>query len=476
MLFNSIEFAIFLITVWVLYWKVFARHHQAQNTFLLVVSYVFYGWWDYRFLGLIFLSSLVDYVASRQIGAATRPGVRKAWVGLSLLVNLGALMFFKYFNFFADSLQELAGLAGITLDAITLNIILPVGISFYTFQTLSYTIDVYRKQIEPERNVINFFAYVSFFPQLVAGPIERASRLLPQFKARRTWDYAQQADGFRQILWGLTKKIVLADGVAYQVYWIYNNYEDVGGLTLLLGGFLFLLQIYGDFSGYSDIALGTAKLLGFRLMVNFNRPFFSKNFTDVWRRWHMSLGAWFRDYVYIPLGGNRRGRSRRVFNLCLTLLLMAFWHGASWNMIMWGVWLCIFQVPDLYFTRLRERLTPSAAWAREVIDGFKRIRTFALLAFSFIIFRADTFEGGLTYYKRIFTSTDWWVVPERAWSPYTLWIFAGVMLLEALQGDREHPLQWQRMPWPVRWLLYFGLSALIAMFFDRQISFIYFQF
>ena len=476
LLFNSLEFAVFLIIVWVLYWKVFQRKLVQQNAFLVVVSYLFYGWWDYRFLGLIFLSSLVDYFVSQRIYGTDNKTHKKRWLWVSISINLGILIFFKYFNFFADSFESLLGYFGLHADPFTLTILLPVGISFYTFQTLSYTVDVYRGQLEPETSPVNFFAFVSFFPQLVAGPIERASRLLPQFRKSRTFDYQTSVDGLRQMLWGFVKKVVIADSFAPSVEYIFDHHGELGGAALFLGGMFFLIQVYGDFSGYSDIALGTAKLFGFRLMVNFDKPFFSQNFTEVWRRWHISLGSWFRDYVYIPLGGNRHGRFRKTLYLSLTLILMAFWHGASWNMILWGVILCIYQLPNFYFTRIRARYQIQNLYLLRAVQGVRIVLTFLLFGYSLIIFRATSFWGGIHHYVRIFQSADWWVIPEELQGNYHGWFFLGLIVFEALTFKQEHPLVLTRVPRPLRWLLYIGLSWLVVSYFDHQASFIYFQF
>ncbi len=313
MLFNSFSFALFLPTVFAAYWLIGSR--RRQNLFLMIASYVFYGWWDWRFLGLILLSSCVDYVAAHAIHASSIQTVRKRWFSLSLSVNLGLLGFFKYFNFFAASLHSSMASVGVELSGPTLSIVLPVGISFYTFQTLSYTIDVYRRRIEPVREPIAFFAFVAFFPQLVAGPIERASNLLPQFQRSRSFDPVAARDGMRQILWGLFKKVVVADSAGVLADQVFAQSHLMSGSTLLLGAFYFSIQIYGDFSGYSDIAIGTARLLGFDLMRNFAFPYFSRDIAEFWRRWHISLSTWFRDYVYIPMGGSRASTARSVWNI-----------------------------------------------------------------------------------------------------------------------------------------------------------------
>jgi len=335
MLFNSIEFAIFFPIVFIVYWLV-AKKIVLRNFWLLLTSYVFYGWWDWRFLLLIAFSSLVDYLVGRRLGKATEERERKKLLLLSLGVNLGLLFYFKYTNFFIESFVDSFRLFGSKLELSTLEIILPVGISFYTFQTLSYTIDIYKKKLEPTKNALAFFAFVSFFPQLVAGPIERASHLLPQFYVRHKFNYAQVKSGCLLILLGLFKKMVIADRAAIYVNSIFNSTETQDGVTYFLASILFAFQIYCDFSGYSDIAIGLGRTMGFDLMKNFDSPYSSKSLTEFWRRWHISLSTWFRDYVYIPLGGSKNGKFRTYFNLFLVFLISGFWHGAALTFIIWG--------------------------------------------------------------------------------------------------------------------------------------------
>lgn len=324
MQFNSLDFAIFLPIVFFFYWFVFKRNIKLQNLLIVVASYVFYGWWDWRFLSLIAFSTLVDYTVGIKLGTEKRALQRKVLLWISIVVNLGFLDFFKYYNFFVDNFTEAFSFFGKDISVNSLNIILPVGISFYTFQTLSYSIDVYRKKLEPTKDLIAFSAFVSFFPQLVAGPIERATNLLPQFYNKRTFDYQKAVDGMRQILWGLFKKVVIADNAAEYANLFFNNSEDYSGSTLLLGGIFFTIQVYGDFSGYSDIAIGTARLFGFDLMRNFRYPFFSRDIAEFWRRWHISLTTWFRDYLYIPLGGSRGNTAMKVRNVFIIFIVSGF--------------------------------------------------------------------------------------------------------------------------------------------------------
>jgi D-alanyl-lipoteichoic acid acyltransferase DltB (MBOAT superfamily) len=347
MLFNSLDFAIFLPLVFVIYWFVLGKKLRLQNAFVLLASYVFYGWWDWRFLSLLVISTLVDYVVGRQM-LIIKDGVkRKLLLILSLGVNLGMLGFFKYYNFFVESFTQAFTLFGQDLNPQTLKIILPVGISFYTFQTLSYSIDIYRRKLEPTRDFVAFSAFVSFFPQLVAGPIERASNLLPQFYTKRQFESSNAVDGLRQILWGLFKKMVIADRCAVFANEIFNNSADYSGFVLVLGAIFFAFQIYGDFSGYSDIAIGTARLFGFNLMQNFAFPYFSRDIAEFWRRWHISLSTWFRDYVYIPLGGSKGKAIIVLRNTLIVFVVSGFWHGANLTFIFWGLLNAIYFVPLL---------------------------------------------------------------------------------------------------------------------------------
>ncbi|MBL7836944.1 MAG: MBOAT family protein, partial [Bacteroidetes bacterium] len=335
MLFNSIEFAVFLPVVFILYWFVFNRNLKLQNLFLVVVSYIFYGWWDWRFLFMMAFTTIVDYWVGLGLKRSNDNKRRKVLLLISIILNLGLLGFFKYYNFFVDSFVGAFRLFGRELNIDSLNIILPVGISFYTFQTMSYAIDIYRRKMEATEDVIAFFSFVSFFPQLVAGPIERASNLLPQFYVKRHFDYHKAIDGSRQILWGLFKKIVIADNAAVYVSDIFNHNLEYNGSAHLIGAILFTIQIYGDFSGYSDIAIGSARLFGFNLMQNFAYPFFSRNMPELWRRWHISLTTWFQDYVYYPLGGSRGSTWMRVRNTFILFFISGLWHGANYTYIIW---------------------------------------------------------------------------------------------------------------------------------------------
>jgi D-alanyl-lipoteichoic acid acyltransferase DltB (MBOAT superfamily) len=383
MLFNSFTFFVFLPIVFALYWFVLRTKLKAQNALILVASYVFYAWWDWRFLSLILFSTLLDFYLGKALGKSNSKKRSKSLLWTSLLVNLGFLGIFKYFNFFIDSWVEAWGGLGVDLELSTLSIILPVGISFYTFQTLSYTIDVYRKELQPTHSLLNFAAYVAFFPQLVAGPIERATRLLPQFRQARTFSYQVAKSGVYLIIWGLFKKVVIADNCAFFVNQIFDNPDNFSSAELGLGAVLFAFQIYGDFSGYSDIAIGTARLFGFQLMTNFAFPYFSRDIAEFWRRWHISLSTWFRDYLYIPLGGSRVRRSLQVRNVLIIFLVSGFWHGANWTFIIWGALHALFFLPLLIFKLNRKYLENDALQFQQILKiGF----TFTIVCLAWIFF------------------------------------------------------------------------------------------
>ncbi|MEG1608057.1 MAG: MBOAT family O-acyltransferase, partial [Mucinivorans sp.] len=416
MLFNSFEFAVFLPVVFLIYWFALQKHLKLQNLFIVAVSYLFYGWWDWRFLLLIAFTTFCSYLSGVLIQKSDNKEVTPPlhcrnyakWIATAnIVLNLAILCLFKYFNFFSENLAQLFRLFGAELDWVTLDILLPVGISFYTFQALSYTIDVYKKKIEPTHDVVSFFAYVSFFPQLVAGPIERATNLLPQFYKSRTFDYAKAVDGMRQILWGLFKKIVVADNAATAVNEIFNNYSDLNGSTLLLGGVLFAFQIYGDFSGYSDIAIGTARLFGIDLMRNFNFPYFSRDIAEFWRRWHISLNTWFRDYIYIPLGGSRRGTKIAIRNTFVIFLVSGFWHGANWTFIAWGAFHAVLFLPLLLLKKNR-KFTDTVAqsrWYPTVGELLNMGVTFFLVVIGWIIFRSDNITQAYDYLSHMFSAS-----------------------------------------------------------------------
>ena len=401
MLFNSIEFLLFFPTIFILYWFVFNKNLKYQNSLILASSYVFYGWWDHRFLSLIFLSTIVDYVIGLNISNQSSKKKQKLLLWGSVLFNLSVLGFFKYYNFFVDSWVELFSSVGYEIKSVwTLNIILPVGISFYTFQTMSYTIDIYRKKLEPTKDFISFASFVSFFPQLVAGPIERASNLLPQILKKREFQHVQVIQGLKLILWGLFKKVVIADSLAPIVDDIFSNYQDFGGGTLWLGAIYFSFQIYCDFSGYSDIAIGTSKLFGFELMSNFKFPYFSRNIGEFWRRWHISLSTWFRDYLYIPLGGSQKGNWKSIRNIFIIFLVSGFWHGANWSFIFWGLFHSILFLPTFMFNKNRN-YTSSIIAANTLLPSLKEfinvVTTFLLVTIGWVFFRSESIGDSFSY-------------------------------------------------------------------------------
>ncbi|MCO6501209.1 MAG: MBOAT family protein [Vicingus serpentipes] len=403
MLFNSISFLIFLPVVFIFYWFFIHKNLNKQNLLILVASYIFYGWWDWRFLSLIFISSLSDYLIGSQIYGASNPKKRKKLLIISIIINLGILGFFKYYNFFVDSFIDLFHLFGVALNKGTLVVLLPVGISFYTFQTLSYTIDIYREKLKPAKDPIAFFAFVAFFPQLVAGPIERAIDLLPQFLKNRKFNYQFAMSGLRMALWGLFKKVVIADNLSKYVDIIYSSPEDYYGLSVIIATIFFTFQVYCDFSGYSDIAIGVARLFGFKLMTNFRTPLFSTSMKEFWSRWHISLSTWFRDYLYIPLGGNRGSKEKWAFNIFITFLISGLWHGASWAFAIWGALNGFYLVYAIYTENIRKKINTFLGVTHfpKILKIFQIISTFCLFAFSLMIFRAESGYDAITLFKHL---------------------------------------------------------------------------
>jgi len=478
MLYNSIEFAIFLPIVFILYWFVINKNLKLQNLLLLIASYVFYGWWDWRFLSLVMISSLVDYLVGYGLARTENASKRKILLLTSIMVNLGLLGFFKYFNFFVDSFVDTFTFLGQPINPARLNIVLPVGISFYTFQTLSYSIDVYKRQMQPTRDMIAFLTYVTFFPQLVAGPIERAVNLLPQFYVKRTFNYEQAADGMRQILWGLFKKIVIADNCATVVNQVFANYSHYTGSTLFLAVFFFAFQIYADFSGYSDIAIGVARLFGFKLMRNFAFPYFSRDIAEFWRRWHISLTTWFRDYLYIPLGGSKGGNWMKIRNTFIIFLVSGFWHGANWTFLVWGFINAMYFMPLLIFNQNRKNITISAenTLLPPLKDLLQMCGTFFITLIAWVFFRANTITDAFLYLQRMF-SGSLFVKPEIF--PKLLFVFLFILLsFEWVQRKKQHALQFtdNNNKLVLRWLLYGMITFIILFFPGNQQEFIYFQF
>ena len=479
MLFNSIDFAIFLPIVFILYWFATNNNLKLQNFLIVAASYLFYGWWDWRFLSLILFSTLIDYSIGIRLSKEDNISKRKILLWISILVNLGFLGFFKYYNFFLDNFVTAFSFFGSSINPQGLNIILPVGISFYTFQTLSYTIDVYKRKLEPTNDFIAFSAFVSFFPQLVAGPIERASNLLPQFYRKREFDYSKAVDGMRQILWGLFKKIVIADNCAQYANEIFNNSADFSGSTLVLGAVFFTFQIYGDFSGYSDIAIGTSRLFGFNLKQNFAFPYFSRDIAEFWRRWHISLSTWFRDYLYIPLGGSRGGTWIKVRNTFIIFIVSGFWHGANWTFIVWGALNAIYFLPLLLTNKNRNHIDILAKG--KLLPSFKELLlmllTFGLTVFAWIFFRAENIGHAITYISEIF-SLSTFTLPEIR-PKTTILLIMIFVLIEWFGRDGQFAIsdignKWNR---PIRWSFYSLIIFAIGMFMPSVESpFIYFQF
>ncbi|WP_422859627.1 MBOAT family O-acyltransferase [Flagellimonas sp. S174] len=484
MLFNSIDFAVFLPIVFLLYWFVTHKNIKHQNLLILVASYVFYGWWDWRFLSLIAFSTLIDFSIGRKLEIEEKQINRKFLLWTSIVVNLGFLGFFKYYNFFLENFITTFSFFGYELRASSLNIILPVGISFYTFQTLSYTIDVYKGKIKPTKDIIAFGAFVSFFPQLVAGPIERATNLLPQFYVKRKFTYARAVDGMRQILWGLFKKIVIADNCAEFANQIFNSSADMNSSTLILGAIFFTFQIYGDFSGYSDIAIGTARIFGFDLMRNFAFPYFSRDIAEFWRRWHISLSTWFRDYLYIPLGGSRGGTWLKLRNTFVIFLVSGFWHGANWTFIVWGALNAIYFLPLLLTNRNRSNLGTigEGKYFPSLREFASMLTTFVLTVFAWIFFRAQSIEHAFQYIQGIFTSS----LIEMPTMDISIQLlstcfFIGVLLfIEWVNREKEFALELNNSNLLSQSLkrraLYVFLIFSILIFGGGKQDFIYFQF
>jgi D-alanyl-lipoteichoic acid acyltransferase DltB (MBOAT superfamily) len=482
MLFNSISFAIFLPIVFFLYWFGTKGNLRQQNILLLVSSYFFYACWDYRFLFLLVFSTLLDYFTGIKIYEAKNKRSKKFWLWLSIGVNLGFLGAFKYYNFFAASFSDGLSLLGIKANLGTLNVILPVGISFYTFHGLSYVLDLYKNRIKPEKNFVDYSVFVSFFPLLVAGPIERATHLLPQILKKREFNYSKAIDGLRQILWGLFKKIVIADNCAEFANTIFNNSAEHTGSTLVLGALFFTFQIYCDFSGYSDIALGTARLFGIDLLRNFAFPYFSRDIAEFWRRWHISLSSWFRDYLYIPLGGSKGGTWMKVRNTFIIFLVSGFWHGANWTFIVWGLLNAIYIMPSIIFNTHRNNLETVAQGKTlpTVKEFFSIVLTFALTVFAWIFFRANNVEHAFSIISRIFSSSLFTIPSfDQIWRSVPIMIIiAAFMIVEWMGREQQYAIAKLGIKWnkPVRWAMYYTIILLTLYFAGSKQQFIYFQF
>ena len=487
MIFNSIEFAVFLPIVFAIYWLIPNQNIRLQNMLIVVASYVFYGWWDYRFLSLIMFSTFADFMIGWALDRQTCPRKRKYLLWASIVINLGLLGGFKYCNFFVENFVAAFTLLGMRPDSLTMNIVLPVGISFYTFQTLSYTIDVYREKLKPTKDPIAFAAFVSFFPQLVAGPIERATHLLPQFFSRRTFDYPLAVNGLRQILWGLFKKTVIADNCATYANLIFNDSSSYSGPTLLLGAIFFSFQIYGDFSGYSDIAIGTSRLFGFNLKQNFAFPYFSRDIAEFWRRWHISLSTWFRDYLYIPLGGSRGGVAMKIRNTFIIFLVSGFWHGANWTFIIWGVLHAMFFLPLMVLNLNRVHVDTVAKGRRipSCKELVSMVTTFGLVTFAWIFFRADSLSHAFQYIRTMYMN----ILSKEAWFETLALLKDETGLILAILLPIFIAIEWlgreqlfaiERLNYlttgPMRFVFYYLIVFSIATLRGNQQAFIYFQF
>jgi alginate O-acetyltransferase complex protein AlgI len=487
MLFNSIQFALFLPVVFFLYWFVVNRNLKLQNVLLLVSSYFFYACWDYRFLFLLIFSTLLDYFTGLKMSDAPNETRKKFWFWLSIIINLGFLGVFKYFNFFAESFAQATESLGWHVDPWTISVILPVGISFYTFHGLSYVIDIYKNRIQPERNFVVYSVFVSFFPLLVAGPIERATHLLPQIQKVRHFDYVRAVDGLRQILWGLFKKVVIADGCAEFANTIFNHSDQYSGWTLVLGALFFTFQIYCDFSGYSDIALGTARLFGMELLRNFAFPYFSRDIAEFWRRWHISLSSWFRDYLYVPLGGSKGGTWMKVRNTFIIFLVSGFWHGANWTFIAWGALNAIYFLPLLLLNKNRSNLeiVAQGKMLPTLRESMQMLITFGLTVIAWIFFRAESISHALHYIRDLFVglvqkssiieAVNFVLLRTGFVLPVFVFLF---LFMEWVGRERQYALSHIGWTWsrPVRWMMYLAIGFAVLLFAGKEQQFIYFQF
>lgn len=484
MLFNSIGFAVFLPIVFILYWFLNKTSLKYQNLFLLVVSYFFYSCWDWRFLFLLIFSTSLDYFTGIKMYESQSQKEKKVWLWISIIINLGFLGVFKYYNFFTDSVANALSLIGIQANIWTLKVILPVGISFYTFHGLSYVIDIYKDRIKPEKNVIDYSLFVSYFPLLVAGPIERATHLLPQIKEKRYFNYDKAVDGLRQILWGIFKKVVIADNCAEIVNRIFDAPQDFNGSTLFIGAVFFAFQIYGDFGGYSDIAIGSSKLFGIDLLKNFNYPYFSRDIAEFWRRWHISLSSWFKDYLYIPLGGSKGGNWSRIRNVFIIFLVSGFWHGANWTFIVWGFLNALYIMPSIIRRTNRTNIDTIASEKRvpSIKDFLSICFTFLLTVFAWIFFRAKSVADAFQYLK-IIVSKSFFLAPKIKSNYFSSTILIVLILflivVEWIQREKNHGLEMSHSKDKsiYRWFLYLILFLIITVWgVATKTEFIYFAF
>ncbi|MEO1215502.1 MAG: MBOAT family protein [Bacteroidota bacterium] len=479
MLFNSVEFVVFFTAVFLLY---FTTPHKWRWLLLLIASYIFYMSWKVEYILLIVISTLVDYFMGIKMGQEPLKEKRKKFLYISLISNLSILFSFKYFNFFSESIGGLANFMGLSYSAPLFEVLLPVGISFYTFQTLSYSIDVYNGKIDPEKHLGRFALFVSFFPQLVAGPIERSGNLLPQFREKKSFDYERVMSGMRLAAWGLFKKVVIADRLAFFVNMIYNSPENFHGLSVALATFFFAFQIYCDFSGYSDIAIGVARMLGFDLMKNFERPYFSRSIGEFWRRWHISLSTWFRDYVYIPLGGNRVVKWRWYYNLFLTFLISGLWHGANWTFVIWGALHGFYLIVENFSKGYMKEKGLSNPLPTLLKDAFSLGLTFVLVCFAWIFFRANSLSDAILLIQHLFVwvpgDIGWILTPEHRFEIVLSFLAIALLLTVQVFQEKRSMGNWISIqPVFIRWTVYVMLVSIILNFgeFNQQ-QFIYFQF
>lgn len=479
MLFNSLNFAVFLPVIFVFYWFVTQRSLKLQNILLLVSSYFFYACWDWRFLFLLIFSTFLDYYTGHKIFKSSGESQKKFWLWLSIIINLGFLGVFKYYNFFANSFAEMTSNLGFHVNPWTLKVILPVGISFYTFHGLSYVIDIYKNRLKPVKSIIDYSVFVGFFPLLVAGPIERATHLLPQIQKKRSFDYAQATDGMRQILWGLFKKIVIADGCAEYANMVFDNFSVHSGSTLFLGALCFTVQIYCDFSGYSDIGLGTAKLFGIELLRNFAFPYFSRDIAEFWRRWHISLSGWFRDYLYIPLGGSEKGTWLKIRNTFIIFLVSGFWHGANWTFIAWGFLNALYIMPSIILNTNRRNM--DTVTLGRLVPGLKDLFsicfTFFLTIIAWIFFRSNEIKQAFQYLSRMLSSSIFSLPKVSESTIMVLRLSIIFFIIEWIGREGQFALShFSKVPQPIRWLFYFILIVFMFAFQGKAQTFIYFQF
>jgi D-alanyl-lipoteichoic acid acyltransferase DltB (MBOAT superfamily) len=491
MFFTSITFALFFLLVFVLYWFVFNRNPKGQNLFLLLSSYIFYGWWDWRFLFLLFFISVSNYIIAIQIQKNDQKSIRKSLFITALVINISTLVIFKYFNFFIHGLIHFISLFGIKANLQTLNIILPVGISFYIFLSLSYIIDVYQHKFNAVRNFFDVLLTLSFFPIILAGPIQRPISLLPQIQKKRIFNYDKATDGLRQILWGVFMKIVIADNCAITVNNIFTDSSTYSGSTLILGIFLFTVQIYADFAGYSNIAIGVGKLLGFTIMQNFAYPYFSRDIREFWKRWHISLTTWFRDYVFLPIAYSvsRNIKSDRFYliksefliytiGIFLTWILIGLWHGANYTFIIWGLIQGFFLIINHVNAKPRKKILKRLKIHNDnilltIVDS---LATFIIIMFSWIFFRADNVTLAFSYISQIFSMSSF-IIPEIRPKTTLLLVFL-FFVIEWVGKKQEYAIagMGSKLPKPVRWVMYYSIILTILWFSGEKQQFIYFQF